>query len=117
MPGSALPIALSAAAGLGVVAVVRRSAHERPSPPLLFWLTVALPVLVLWALRAPLVDVGYDTLGGFVSNAVGHIPPMGTMFEHSGARFTVLDAEPHRVKRVRIELFPQAVEAERGRHA
>jgi hypothetical protein len=62
MPGSALPIALSAAAGLAVVAVVRRSAHERPSPPLLFWLTVALPVLVLWALRAPLVDIGYDTL-------------------------------------------------------
>jgi hypothetical protein len=62
MPGSALPIVLSAAAGLVAVAVVRRSAHERPSPPLVFWLTVALPVLVLWALRAPLPDVGYDTL-------------------------------------------------------
>ena len=62
MPGSALPIALSAAAGLAAVAVVRKSAHERPSPPLIFWLTVALPVLVLWALRAPLPDVGYDTL-------------------------------------------------------
>ena len=62
MPGSALPIALSAAAGLAAVAVVRMSAHERPSPPWLFWLTVALPVLGLWALRAPLVDIGYDTL-------------------------------------------------------
>lgn len=62
MPGSVLPICLSAAVGLVAVAVVRRSAHERPSPPLIFWLTVALPVLVLWALRAPLPDVGYDTL-------------------------------------------------------
>ncbi len=53
---------LSAACGLAAVVVVRRSAHERPSPSWLFWLTVALPVLGLWALRAPLVDVGYDTL-------------------------------------------------------
>lgn len=62
MPGSALPIALSAAAGLAAVAVVRKSAHERPSPPWLFWAVVALPVLVLWALRAPFPDIGYDTL-------------------------------------------------------
>ncbi len=62
MPGRVLPLVLAAAVGLAAVAVVRRSAHERPSPPLIFWLTVALPVLVLWALRAPLPDVGYDTL-------------------------------------------------------
>ncbi|HYN41024.1 MAG TPA: hypothetical protein VE129_04540, partial [Thermoanaerobaculia bacterium] len=62
MPGSALPVALSAAAGIAAVVVVRRSAHERPSPPWLFWLVVALPVLVVWAIRAPLPDIGFDTL-------------------------------------------------------
>ena len=28
----------------------------------MFWVVVALPILVLWALRAPLPDLGYDTL-------------------------------------------------------
>ncbi len=62
MPGRILPVVLSAAAGFAVVVAVRRSAHERPSPPRLFWLVVALPILVLWALRVPLPDIGYDAL-------------------------------------------------------
>jgi magnesium and cobalt transporter len=52
-------------------------------------------------------DAGYDTVGGFVSTTLGHIPPKGETFEWSGARFTVLDAEPQRVARVRIELIPE----------
>lgn len=51
-------------------------------------------------------DAGYETLGGFVSTTLGVIPDPGTTFEHSGARFTVLEAEPQRVTRVRIELAP-----------
>ncbi|MBK8597139.1 MAG: hypothetical protein IPN83_16405 [Holophagales bacterium] len=62
MPGRILPVVLSAAAGLVAVALVRRSAPERPSPPLVFWLTVAVPVLAFWALRASRVDIGYDVL-------------------------------------------------------
>ena len=51
-------------------------------------------------------DAGYDTLGGFVSNTSGRIPEAGAEFHHDGAKFIVLDAEPQRVKRVKIELTP-----------
>ena len=54
-------------------------------------------------------DAGYETLGGFVTTTVGHIPEQGTSFEHEGARFTVIDAEPQKVNRVRIDLAAQAV--------
>jgi CBS domain containing-hemolysin-like protein len=52
-------------------------------------------------------DAGYDTLGGFVSNTLGRIPQAGATFEHCNARFTILEAEPQRVKRVKIELLPE----------
>ena len=55
-------------------------------------------------------DAGYDTLGGFVTTTLGRIPEPGTTFEHDGTRFAVLDAEPQKVNRVRIELIPQAAE-------
>jgi CBS domain containing-hemolysin-like protein len=49
-------------------------------------------------------DAGYETLGGFVSTTVGHIPEAGTKFEFEGTTFTVLEAEPQRVNRVKVEL-------------
>jgi CBS domain containing-hemolysin-like protein len=55
-------------------------------------------------------DAGYDTLGGFVSTTLGHIPEKDEHFESHGVRFTVLDAEPNKVNRVRIEVIPQAAE-------
>ena len=57
-------------------------------------------------------DAGYDTLGGFVTTTLGRIPEAGTEFEHNGAKFTVLDAEPQKVNRVRIEVIPQPAEEE-----
>ena len=48
-------------------------------------------------------DAGYSTLGGFISTMLGRIPETGTVMEHNGAKFTVLDAEPQRIKRVKIE--------------
>ena len=57
-------------------------------------------------------DAGYDTLGGFVSTTLGRIPEAGTVFEHNGAKFTVLDAEPQKVNRVKIEQTLQPVSAE-----
>lgn len=62
VPGTVLPLLASAFGGAAIAVVVRRSAASRPTPPRLFWLVVALPILVLWALRAPLPDLGYDTL-------------------------------------------------------
>jgi putative hemolysin len=55
-------------------------------------------------------DAGYDTLGGFVSTTLGRIPAKDTTFDAEGAKFTVLDAEPQKVNRVRVELVPQPVE-------
>ncbi len=56
-------------------------------------------------------DAGYDTLGGFVSTHLGRIPQAGTQFEHDGASYYVLDAEPQRVGRVKVQLFPPPVAA------
>jgi magnesium and cobalt transporter len=52
-------------------------------------------------------DAGYETLAGFVSTTVGRIPELGATFEYETTRYTVIDAEPQRVNRVRIELAPQ----------
>lgn len=59
-------------------------------------------------------DAGYATLGGFILAVLGRIPEPGTTFEHGGVKYTVLDAEPQRVKRVRIDQAPQPAEAEQG---
>jgi putative hemolysin len=56
-------------------------------------------------------DAGYATLGGFVLATVGRIPEAGFSFEHQGVKYTVLDAEPQRVKRIRIDQLPQPASA------
>lgn len=56
-------------------------------------------------------DAGYDTLGGFITTTIGRIPTTGTVFEHAFVRYTILDAEPQKVNRVRIDLLPQLAEA------
>jgi CBS domain containing-hemolysin-like protein len=55
-------------------------------------------------------DAGYDTLGGFVTTTLGRIPEAGTEFEYDGAKFSVLDAVPQKVNRVRIDVIPQPAE-------
>jgi CBS domain containing-hemolysin-like protein len=52
-------------------------------------------------------DQGYDTLGGFISVAMGRIPSTGSAMEHGNMKITILDAEPQKVNRVRIQLTPQ----------
>jgi len=52
-------------------------------------------------------DAGYETLGGFISTMLARIPEKGTVHEAGGVRYTVLDAEPQRIKRVKIELLSQ----------
>jgi CBS domain containing-hemolysin-like protein len=45
-----------------------------------------------------------------VSTTLGRIPEKDESFESHGAKFTVLDAEPQKVNRVRIEVVPQPAE-------
>ena len=52
----------------------------------------------------------YDTVGGFVLSALGRIPETGESFCSNGVAVKVLEAEPTRVMRVRIE--PAAEERE-----
>jgi CBS domain containing-hemolysin-like protein len=48
-------------------------------------------------------DTDIDTLGGLVFTLVGRIPARGEIVRHpSGVEFEVLDADPRRIKRLRI---------------
>lgn len=57
-------------------------------------------------------DEGYDTLGGFITSSMGEIPQKGEVFVAPFATFTVLDAEPQKVNRVRIDLVAQPAKAD-----
>lgn len=59
-------------------------------------------------LAAPEEDEEIDTLGGLVFMLVGRVPARGEVIPHeSGAEFEVIDADPRRIKRLRVRL-PQA---------
>jgi CBS domain containing-hemolysin-like protein len=49
-------------------------------------------------------DIGedVDTLGGVVVAAVGRVPGRGEIVSHDGFEFEILEADPRRVKRLRI---------------
>ncbi len=49
-----------------------------------------------------------DTLGGLVAHLTGRVPTRGELVIHkpSGVEFEVLDADPRRVKRLRVRLEP-----------
>lgn len=55
------------------------------------------------ALREDEDDI--DTLGGLIFSLIGRVPVRGEVIPHdSGAEFDVVDADPRRVKRVRLRL-------------
>lgn len=49
-------------------------------------------------------DEDYETIGGFVCSRMGKIPKVGEQIEHNGTAIRVVDAEPRRVIRVRLEM-------------
>ncbi len=55
----------------------------------------------------------YDTVGGYVTTSLGHIPVAGESFRHNGFLVTVLEAEPTRVSQVRIEIVEDDAEHDR----
>ncbi|WP_135448806.1 MULTISPECIES: transporter associated domain-containing protein [Tabrizicola] len=62
-------------------------------------------------LRTGEEDEEIDTLGGLVYVRIGRVPARGEVVEHeSGVQFEVVDADPRRIKRLRLRL-PQAKQA------
>ncbi len=52
-------------------------------------------------------DEDIDTLGGLVFSLLGRVPARGEVVRHpGGVEFEVLDADPRRIKRLRVRLFP-----------
>ncbi len=49
-------------------------------------------------------ESGYETVGGYVSNALGRIPEVGAVLDQHGAKFQVLAALPQRITRLRLEM-------------
>ena len=52
-------------------------------------------------------DEDIDTLGGLVFSLVGRVPARGELIRHpSGLQFEIVDADPRRIKRLRIQRVP-----------
>jgi len=52
------------------------------------------------------VDADIDTLGGLVFSLVGRVPARGELVGHpSGVEFEILDADPRRIKKLKIHLL------------
>jgi putative hemolysin len=59
-------------------------------------------------------NAGFETLGGYLSTSLARIPEKGAIYEQDRVRYTILDAEPQRIKRVKIEILaPTAKTAEK----
>jgi len=61
-------------------------------------------------------DGEYQTIGGFVITMLGVIPSRGDKLEHEGITITVLDAEPRRIKKLRLDLPELAAAREAARN-
>jgi magnesium and cobalt transporter len=67
----------------------------------------ALQERVTTPLLSPAQEEGIETLGGLVGALAGRVPSRGEVFKHSsGLEFEVLDADPRRIKRVRVRGLP-----------
>lgn len=53
----------------------------------------------------------YETVGGFVLSRLGYIPKAGEWLECEGFKITVLEAEPRRITRLRIDVPPRQADA------
>jgi len=49
----------------------------------------------------------FESIGGFVISKLGHIPPTGFTFRHENLNFTILDAGPRKIKRLRLTIEPK----------
>ena len=51
-------------------------------------------------------DGDYETIGGFVFSTLGKVPRVGERCSHRNIAIQVIDAEPRRVKRLRLHINP-----------
>jgi len=51
---------------------------------------------------------GYDTVGGYLSFVFGHVPERGKVHEMDAVVFTVMDADPRKVRLVQIQKREEA---------
>ncbi len=77
------------------------------------------PIDDFLSLVGPVLDDGeredFDTLGGLVFNLAGRVPSRGELLKHpSGLEFEVVDADPRRIKRLRVRNLPEPVNATHG---
>jgi magnesium and cobalt transporter len=49
----------------------------------------------------------YDTLGGFISHLLGHVPVQGEKSRHSNLLFTVQEADPRKVSLIKVSLIAE----------
>jgi CBS domain containing-hemolysin-like protein len=55
-------------------------------------------------------ELDIDSLGGLVVSLLGRVPPRGEIITHpDGSEFQVLEADPRRVRKLRIKLPPKAM--------
>jgi len=50
--------------------------------------------------------IGYQTLGGFILNQLGHIPNSGQHFQYQNLTFEVVDMDGRRVDKVLVTVLP-----------
>lgn len=65
-------------------------------------------------------EADIDTIGGLVFTVAGHVPARGEVISHpSGTEFRILDADPRRIRRLRVKRAPKPdaspAEAEKAR--
>jgi len=49
-------------------------------------------------------DGDFTSVGGFVLSTLGIIPPKNQTLSHEGLTFTIVDAEPRRIKKIRVDM-------------
>jgi len=102
--------------------------HDEPEPPMLIERAdgsiiadARIPIEMLeeqqgTRLRGAGDDEAVDTLGGLVFTLAGRVPKRGEVIAHpDGIEFEVLDADPRRIKRLRLRGLPGAAGGNGGR--
>jgi CBS domain containing-hemolysin-like protein len=59
-------------------------------------------------------DEDYETVGGFIFSTLGRVPKVGETCEHGRVGLRVVDAEPRRIRRIRIHTAPVPAEGNPG---